>query len=46
MYVASTWGLTVSLQKIKGMGVNAEPSCTDVVPVHDQSMEMVKVFIS
>ena len=44
MDVASSWGLTVSLVKTKGMKTGDEPSFVDGVPVHDQLVEMVKEF--
>ena len=42
--VASSWGLTVSLLKTKGMTISNESSFVDGVPVCDQSVEMVKEF--
>ena len=45
MDVASTWGLTISVQKTKGMGINAEPGCMGGVLVYDQSVEMVRVSV-
>ena len=44
MDVASSWGLTVSLVKTKGMKIGNESSFADGVPVHYQLVEMVKEF--
>ena len=42
--VASSWGLTVSLVKTKGMKIDNEPSFVDGVPVYDESVEMIREF--
>ena len=42
--VASSWGLTGSLLKTKGMTISNESSFVDGIPVCDQSVEMVKEF--
>ena len=44
MDVVSTWGLTISLVKTKGIKIWDEPSFVDGLPVHDQLVKMVKDF--
>ena len=42
--IASTWGLTVSLVKTKGMKIGDKSSFVDDLPMHDQLVKMVKEF--
>ena len=42
--VASSWGLTVSLVKTKGIRISNKSSFVDSAPVCDQSVKMVKEF--